>query len=489
MRVIVIGAGIGGLSAACIMANKGHQVQLIEQNKQPGGKMNLMSEKGYRFDTGPSLLTMPFILKQLFQQCGEEVEEHLKLIEPDPLCKYFYPDGTVFNSYINREQALKEINRIAPEDAEAYIKFLDYAESLYNKTADAFIFNPLYSLKDFGNLNLWDFFGIDAFATVSNKVDQYFSSSYLRKFFKRFTTYNGSSPYLAPATLNVIPHVEINQGGYYVKGGLYKITECLHELAKRSGVEFKFNSKVDKIRIDNDEVEGVIVNGTPLDADLVIANSDFSETVRHMLPPDSISRKQHRKAEAAEPSSSGFVLLLGVDTRYQQLNHHNIFFSGNYEEEFRQIFQEKVMPDDPTIYVANTSHTDKGHAPQGHSNLFILVNAPYLIEHHHWDQQKHQYGDKVIEELEKRGLDDLSNHIIFRDSISPKDFYHKYRSNKGSIYGTSSNSTFSAFVRPRNKSREIKGLYFVGGSTHPGGGIPLVIQSAFNAASLIERYE
>ncbi|MBO6524194.1 MAG: phytoene desaturase [Balneolaceae bacterium] len=489
MKISVIGAGIGGLASACLLASRGHKVTVYEKNSRVGGKMNLVEAEGFRFDTGPSLLTMPHLLEKLFNECEQRLEDHLKLLPISPICRYNYQDGTVFDCFDDRLKTQSEIDRIAPEDSQSYSQFLDYAESIYNKTADAFIYNPLYDFSDFRNLDLFSFFGIDAFSKVSGKIDAYFESEYLRKFFKRFTTYNGSSPYLAPATLNVIPHVELNQGGFYVDGGMYKIAETLFWLAGSLGVDFVFNAEVSEINVSNKKIDGIYVNGAFHSSDLVVANSDATETVVHLLSEVDIPIKKKEKAAAIEPSCSGFVLLLGIDTQYEQLVHHNIFFSQNYEQEFQQIFEQKVMPGDPTIYIANTSFSNPSHAPEGGSNLFVLVNAPYLSESYDWDKESASYGSKVIKSLEERGLSDLSSHITFQSIITPKDFYIKYLSNKGSIYGTSSNNKFAAFVRPRNKSREIDGLYFAGGSTHPGGGIPLVIQSAFNVVELIDRYE
>lgn len=487
MNITIIGAGIGGLSAACLLAKQGHTVTVLEKNEGIGGKMNQVEQNGYRFDTGPSLFTMPEIFASLFEYCGTTLSEQLELIPLNNNCRYFYQDGTQFNNYSDLDKTLKEVKRIAPEDEQAFVKFLDYAESIYHKTNDAFVLNPLYNLHDLKGLDLFSFFGVDAFTTVSKRVNSYFKSSYLRQFFKRFTTYNGSSPFLAPATLNVIPHIEINQGGYYVKGGLFKVARSLYDLANSLEVNFLFDSEVAQIHILKKKVTGVETkNGKLLDADLVVANSDATETIIELIDKDAISPKKKRKAAQIEPSCSGFVLLLGINKTYDQLIHHNLFFSKNYEREFVQIFTEKMMPDDPTIYVANTSYSDPEHAPEGGSNLFILVNAPYLSNKYDWGLS--DYGDKVIQELENRGLENLSEHIQFRQEITPADFYTKYRSNKGSIYGTSSNNKFSAFIRPRNKSRDIDGLYFVGGSTHPGGGIPLVVQSALNVAGLVERF-
>jgi phytoene desaturase len=488
-NIAIIGAGIGGLSSACLMAAKGYKVTVFEKNKRVGGKMNLFQSDGFTFDTGPSLLTMPHILERLFSECGYKLAEHLKLIPLSPVCRYFYQDGKSFDCFDNRGLTVSEIRNIAPEDAEAYSSFLDYSEDLYRKTEQAFIYNPLFDLSDFKDLDLLSFLGIDAFNTVSSRVDSYFKSPYLRKFFKRFTTYNGSSPYQAPATLNVIPHVELNQGGFYVDGGIYKIAETLFWMAQNLGVNFKFDTTIESISVNNGAVSGISAGSDYFDSDLVIANSDATETIVHLIDSDKISARQRKKAEQIEPSCSGFVLLLGIDRKYDQLKHHNIFFSDDYRSEFDQIFDLKKMPEDPTIYVANTSVSNPAHAPEGGSNLFILVNAPYLSDQYNWDIHADEYENKVISELQKRGLEDLREHIKVKERITPRDFYDRYLSNKGSIYGTSSNSKFSAFLRPRNKSREINGLYFVGGSTHPGGGIPLVVQSALNAAELIDRYE
>lgn len=490
MKISVIGAGLGGLSAACLLAAKGHQLTVFEKNEKVGGKMNILEQKGFRFDTGPSLLTMPFVLENLFKECGANLKEYLELVPLSPLCKYFYPDGTVFNNWKDKQKTVSEIQGFAPKDAESYSRFLAHTSNLYSKTADAFIFNPLYSFTDLKELDLLSFFSIDAFKTVSDRVNSEFKSPYLRQFFKRFTTYNGSSPFQAPATMNVIPHVEINMGGYYVEGGLYKVAEALHKLALSLGVRFEFNAEISEIMLKSGKAIGLkLKDETKVFSDLVISNSDATETIVRLLPNSKISSRKKEKARHIEPSCSGFVLMLGVDKIYEQLVHHNIYFSGDYEFEFKQIFSDKVMPDDPTIYIANTSYSDPKHAIEDGSNLFILVNAPYISKHYDWRKKEIIYGEKVISELENRGLDELRNHIILRKSITPLDFYSKYYSNKGSIYGTSSNNKFSAFLRPRNKSREIDGLYLVGGSTHPGGGIPLVVQSAFNAVDLIQRFE
>jgi len=485
----VIGAGLGGLAVSCLLANEGYNVTVYEKNSRPGGKMGEVTADGFRFDTGPSLVTMPSVLERLFERCGAHLSDYITLTEPEPLCRYFYPDGTRFDNYRPVDKAADELKKIAPDELNAYFNFLDYASRLYDKTSDAFLFNPLYDFLDIRHLNFRDLAGIDAFNTVSERVNSRFESTYLRQFFKRFTTYNGSSPYQAPATLNVIPHVEINLGGYYVDGGLYRMVEALVQLGRELGVEYRYESVVSEILTDKNRVCGIALrDDTTINLDLVISNSDANETYLALLPKSNISFLKRKMISNTEPSCSGFVLLLGIDRRYEQLVHHNVFFSEDYRDEFHTIFRKRLPPSDPTIYIANTSHTNPQHAEPTGSNLFVLVNAPSLDGNIDWNIIKNEYASRLMGKLEERGLKGLRDAVSFKTMITPIDFYQKFRSNRGSIYGTSSNGLLSAFYRPRNKSRSIEGLYLAGGSTHPGGGIPLVILSAFHCMELIKRY-
>lgn len=489
-QAIVIGAGIGGLVSSILLANNGYRVTVLEKNSTVGGKMQQHEAEGYRFDTGPSLLTMPFLLEKVFKSCGENLSDYLKFSELEPLCRYFYPDNTQFDNYSDREKSKKELERIAPKDVKSYDRFLNRSKKLYKRTSKAFLFNPLYQLSDFTSVNFINLLRIDALSTVSKKVDRSFSSPYLRQFFKRFTTYNGSSPFKAPATLNVIPHVELDQGGYYVHGGMYNIAFALEKLAIKLGVQFSFNNPVERIHTDQDKIKGVrLKSGAELACDIVFTNTDATDTILNLMPESSFPRKRRDQQKEVEPSCSGFVIMLGCNKKWEQLKHHNVFFSSDYKKEFDDIFDQKKLPEDPTIYVANTSFSDPNHAPKYGSNLFILVNAPYIHSYQNWPSLKQFYTTFLIEELEKRGLKGLNDSIETIEIITPLDFFDKYRSNRGSIYGTSSNSRFSAFLRPRNKERTFENLYMVGGSTHPGGGIPLVIQSAFNAIELLRRFE
>ncbi len=490
MKISVIGAGLGGLSASAILASRGHTVDLFEQNENPGGKMQELRSTGFRFDTGPSLLTMPFLLEQVFERCGKSSADYLEWTQVEPVCRYQFPDGSVFHNYHDPRRNREELMRIAPEDVEAWDQFLDYSSDLYRRTAETFLFNPLQGIRDMQLSDIPDFLRIDAFTTVSKRVDDYFSSPRLRQLFKRFPTYNGSSPYQAPATLNVIPFVELRLGGYYIKGGMYNLARALVKLAEDCGVRIHIGVPVDMIVPDPGRkraISGLMINGTLYEADAVVANSDATATYMSLMPRNALSQLNKRRISRIEPSCSGFVVLLGLNRIYPQLKHHNIFFSDNYEEEFRTIFDLREPPQDPTVYITNTSLTDPGDAPPDCSNFFMLVNAPYTAAGQLWHEWTETYTDHIIHTMEARGLEGLRDAILFRKVITPPDFERLYGSNKGSIYGTSSNNRNAAFIRPRNKSPWFDNLYLCGGSTHPGGGIPLVMQSAMNVDALVNR--
>lgn len=491
-KIGIIGAGIGGLSIACRLAKDGHEVHLFEKNEQVGGKLNEWQSNGFRFDTGPSLLTMPYLLDELFTYCEENIDEYLNYSPIHTLCRYFWKDGTQLDSYVDTQKALAEIRRIAPEDEQAYMNFLAYSQSIYEKTASAFLESPLYEWLDLKPLKLTDVFKIDALQTMAKSIDKRFKSTYLRQLFKRFATYNGSNPYKAPATLNVIAHVELSMGGYYVEGGMYNIAKSLKNLALKMGVEIHLNSTIDELVSSKNprDLIALKLNNKVLNFDTIISNCDATITHTELTNNDQINLPKKSQLKSIEPSCSGFVMMLGINKSFSQLKHHNIFFSDNYEKEFTDIFKHKKASSNPTIYIANTSLSTSCDVPsEGKSNLFILVNTPYLnSENTIWSEQETQaYGQQIIDILEKFGLDGLNSSIEVKNYITPTDFYTKYKSNKGSIYGTSSNGKMAAFSRPKNKSIYFNNLYLTGGSTHPGGGIPLAILSAKHAHTLFNR--
>ncbi|MET0752222.1 MAG: phytoene desaturase family protein [Pyrinomonadaceae bacterium] len=484
-KIIVIGAGIGGLSAAIRLARSGFSVQVLEKNESVGGKVNFVEADGYKFDTGASLLTMPHILEDLFKFAGRELKDYLDIVPLEPICRYFWTDGTIFDASQDLEKTGSEITRISRQDAANFRKYLADSRRKYEVAEKTFL---AHSLNDLPRLlrpkYLKDLFAISTLKTLDEHNKKYFSSAKLRQLFNRFATYNGSSPFQIPATFALIPFVEFGLGAWYARGGMYEIPKALERLAGELKVEFCFDAEIEKILVEQGKAVGVkLKSGKELRSDFVVSNADAVETYRNLLPVE------NKKIESREPSCSGFVLLLGVKKRFSLLAHHNIFFSDDYKAEFDAIFKEKRPAANPTIYVCAASKTDATQAPEGHENLFVLINAPYTSDKTDWEKEKQSYRDLIIKKLENAGLEDLENSVDFEQIITPADFEKKYRANRGSIYGVSSNGIFSAFLRVPNKAKDVENLYFTGGATHPGGGIPLVLLSGKMAAELITNHE
>ena len=477
-HIIVIGAGLGGLSAAIRLAYRGFKVSVFEKNATVGGKMQeVVSHNGYRFDTGPTLITMPFVFEELFHSVGRNLSDYLSLLPLESACKYFFSDGSSFTAYCDLNRLREEIARVFPSETENFERYFQYAKKIYDATAENFIYNPL-SFSRLLKSNPLDLLHIDAFSTAHAANARFFKDSRLVQFLDRFPTYVGSSPYLAPATLNVIPFVELAFGGFYVKGGMIELAKAYHKLAEELGATFHFNQSVTRILTSNGKVSGVqLANGETLTCDAIVSNDDAVHTYADLLGKKQIEQKY-------EASCSGFVLCLGVGATHEHLAHHNIFFASDYEKEFAEIFEQKVMPNEPTIYISISSKSDTGQAPEGKENWFVLINAPFLSKAYDWEKEKTAYRNLVVNRLKSLGFTRLEEQIEFEHIITPMDLKMKFNSFRGSIYGISSNNRMSAFLRPRNRGK-VKGLYLASGSAHPGGGTPMVTLSGKFAAELL----
>ena len=474
--IIIVGGGLGGLAAAIRLAARGRRVVLLEKNERVGGKLNIVSEASYTFDTGPSLLTMPWVLRALFESAGARMEDALELVPVEPTCRYRWPDGTRFDAFQSLPLLLQAISQLDPRDVAGFLRFLAYAERIYQAVAEPFLLHPFDGLRDLITPALLrDTWKIDPLRTVDQAVRSFFHSPYLRQVFNRYATYNGSSPYQAPATFNLIAYVEFAEGGWYLRGGMYTLARALERLAHQLGVDIRTSCPVARVLVRDGAACGVILDdGEKLDAAAVIVNADPRYAYQALLPDQ---RRTAARLARLEPSCSGFILLLGIDRTYPDLAHHNIFFSTDYRREFAAIFSKRVPAPDPTVYVCATSLSDPAHAPPGHTNLFVLVNAPALDKRVNWGREAAGYRDTVIRKLERMGLAHLEQHIAYERIIAPDDLQMRYNAAGGAIYGLASNAPWTAFLRPPLRARDLRRLYFVGGGTHPGGGIPLVLLS------------
>jgi phytoene desaturase len=486
-EVIIVGGGLGGLAAAIRLQAAGHRVRLLEKNERVGGKLNSVQADGFTFDTGPSLLTMPWVVRELWTATGRCADDVLSIMPVDPVCRYTWPDGTRWDHRAALPDLIAEMTRLSPPDAVSFFRFMAFAGRIYAATAEPFLLSPFRGWRDFITPRFFrDAPALDPLHTVDQAVRRYFRSPYLQQVFNRYATYNGSSPYRAPATFCIIPYIEFSEGGWYLKGGMYALARELLRLAETLGVEVETNAEVVAVSVHAGAARGVrLAQGRELAAERVIVNVDALHGLRHLVAPEHRRAWTNRRIDRFEPSCSGFVLLLGIDRDYPTLAHHNIFFSSDYPAEFRAIFDLQVPTPDPTIYVAATVRADSSHAPPGGMNLFVLVNAPATSERFQWEREARSYRDLVVRLLERRGLPGLSQHIRYEQMITPTDFQNRYYAWRGALYGPASNQPLSAFLRPPIVSPDVRNLYFVGGATHPGGGIPLVLLSGKAVAATI----
>ncbi|MGI8856858.1 MAG: phytoene desaturase family protein [Thermomicrobiales bacterium] len=499
-HVVIIGAGMGGLAAAIRLAAAGARVTVCEQGARPGGKLNRWERDGWTFDTGPSLLTMPWVLRDLFAEAGASLDDYLTLDPVDPVCRYFFADGAMLDVTTDSARMAANIDALSPRDVPAFFRFLGYAADLYALAGEPFLRYPLDRTllrRERATLFRYGFRPRDLTKllsplTVHQTVSRFFSDPRLRQVFDRYATYNGSSPYRAPAAFCLIPFVEFATGAWHPRGGMYRIAEALTALATHLGVDVRCDTPVAAINQRAGGTAGVrLTSGEVIPAHAVISNVDVLTTVERLFETETAAIQHARvRLRALEPSYSGFVLLLGTNRPFPALPHHSIYFPADYEAEFRDILDRHVPPHDPTIYICRATATDPSAAPPGCDNLFIMVNVPHLDGQTDWRAIAAPYRDHLLEVLRRRGLD-LAPSIIVEDMWTPERIASAYGAQRGAIYGFASNNRRAAFLRPPNKSDAMRNLYFAGGSTHPGGGIPLALLSGKIAADLIldERRE
>ncbi len=486
LPVVIIGGGLGGLAAAIRLALQGRRVVLCEKNERLGGKLNLHQAAGYTFDTGPSLLTMPWVIRDLFAAAGRSIDDYLCLEQVEPACRYFWPDGVRFDAWQRLPQLIQEIERISPVDVPHFFQFLAHTARIYDAVAEPFLLRPFDGLRELITPTMARHaLRIDALRSVDAAVRSFFRSPHLRQLFNRYATYNGSSPYLSPATFTLIAYIELAEGGWYVRGGMYQLAVALARLAGELGVEIRPQTAVREIVIERGKACGArLEHGELLPAAAVVVNADPRYAYEQLIPG---GQREAARLARLEPSCSGVVLFLGVEGDFPQLAHHNIFFSADYPAEFQAIFAERQPALDPTVYIAATCRSDPLHAPPGHMNLFVLVNAPADDGRIDWERVMPAYRDHIIAKLEQMGLRGLRQAIRYAHHWTPADLARAYNAPAGAIYGLSSNSPFAAFARPPLRARRVQQLYFVGGGTHPGGGIPLVLLSGKAVAERIAR--
>jgi phytoene desaturase len=476
-NVAVIGSGVGGIASAIRLKNKGYNVTVFEKNSYLGGKLSEIKKDGFRFDSGPSLLTLPELIDDLFYISKKNPRDYIDFIKLESSCRYFYPDKTIINAYNDINKFALEIQNNTIDKTESVYKYLKKSEDIYNITSNVFLFRSLHKINNFlnkdvlnGILNIQK---VDVFRTMNQANEKLFRDPKTIQLFNRYATYNGSNPYKAPATLNVISHLEHNRGAYIAKGGMYSVISSLSKLSQDLGIETFYNSNIEKINIEKNRIKGIKVNSENKDFDIVVNNMDvinsYKTILKDVAPPKHLLKQ--------EGSSSALIFYWGIKGNFPKLDVHNIFFSDNYKKEFSYLFDEHEIYKEPTVYVYVSSKINKEDAPEDCENWFVMINVPYNSGQE-WENLIKNARKNIINKLNNILEIDLDKYIINENILDPRLIESKTSSYRGSLYGISSNNKYAAFLRHPNFLNNIENLYFCGGSVHPGGGIPLALASA-----------
>ncbi|MGW8123765.1 1-hydroxycarotenoid 3,4-desaturase CrtD [Roseivirga echinicomitans] len=475
--VAIIGSGIAGLACAIRLAKKGHTVSVFEANSYPGGKLTEIQLGGYRFDAGPSLFTLPEEIEALYKLHGLDPKSHFEYKKLDSICKYFYPDGTIINAVADIEALKKEIHQKTGEPKKNIQKALNESSFLYESLSPLFMQKSLHKTSTWLSKLAFSAYGKLLrfnFNRTMNQVNEgSFKSEKVVQLFNRYATYNGSNPYQAPGTLNIISHLEFGIGAYFPTKGMHDITQSLYALAVKVGVKFVFNTPVTKITIHEGKTKGVVTKYGFHKMDRVVSNMDVVATYEKLLKDENKPKKLLKQAK----SSSALIFYWGIKKEFKQLDLHNIFFSNDYKAEFDHIFKQGTVFNDPTVYLNITSTQKADDAPEGCQNWFTMINVPNN-QGQNWDEVIKEARVNILKKLSAQLGEDIESLIEEEDVLDPIKIEVRTSSSQGALYGNSSNNRYSAFLRHPNFSKRIKGLYFCGGSVHPGGGIPLCLLSA-----------
>lgn len=493
---IVVGAGLGGMASAIRLRRAGWKVVVLEKNMRVGGKLDCHAAGGFLWDIGPTVVTLTPVLTELFEHAGQRLEDYLELVPVDPMCRSFFADGKVLNSWANGHLFKIEIARQEQDQGQALEGYLRYARRLHDLGGEAWLYHPPRTPLGFLRWSILKRLGGLPAAlsgrSLAAAVERRFTSPHVRRIFERYATWIGSSPYRAPALFNFISYIELQGGGWYLRGGIFRLAEALEKCAREVGVEFVFDAEVSSVlferagRLGATRARGVVVkNHIEMKADAVVINADPLHAWNRLLQGFPRAPAIFRRLQKRPFSLSPFLLLWGVKRRYPQLAHHNVFFSPDSREEFDDIFLRHLPSRAPTIYVGISARTDPTQAPPGQDNYVVLVNTPPIEPDHHWEKERDGYRDLIVRRLESQGLDALGDHIVCEKIITPADFAARTHAFRGAIHGHAFHSRRDVFARPRARCPGIQGLYLVGGGVRPGGGIPLVLLSAQRAVGAL----
>ncbi|HET9086116.1 MAG TPA: phytoene desaturase family protein [Acidobacteriaceae bacterium] len=494
MHVAVIGSGLGGLSAACTLAARGYRVDVFEKNAWLGGKAAVLSQQGFRFDMGPTILIQPSVLQKIFGEAGRELDDYLPMVQIDPQWRCFFDDGSVLDLQRDIGAMAETLDTWTPGLGRKYTQFMQLSETLHGISDRFFFWRSIGSMRDTFELSgtfqksvLKDVLQMRLGQSVSGTIREHMPDTRVAQMLDHFVQYVGSSPSASPAILCAIGHMQTEEGIWYPLGGTRAVPEALIQLGRELGVVFHVGNGVIRISQQNGKVTGIVTDdGREHLFDAVVSNSDAVRTHRDLVGGRTARRFDARRRY--EPACSGVVLYLGLKKRYEHLAHHDFVFSRDPHEEFHAIYELGEPAPDPTCYLAATAATDPATAPAGGEALYVLVHTPHLRKHHNWVEMLPTYRKVILNKLKRTaGLTDIEDRIVFESALTPQDIHDRYRVLNGAIYGISSHGRFNGAFKPPNASSDLEGLFLAGGAAHPGPGMPMVLMSGWIAADALDQ--
>ncbi|WP_130806420.1 phytoene desaturase family protein [Senegalia massiliensis] len=487
-KVIIIGAGPGGLSAGMILATKGYDVEIFEKQSFLGGRTSTFNIEDYKFDLGPTFLMMKDVLEDLFNKTGRKVKDYIDIKEVDPLYRIVYGDGKEFYPSRKPEKMISEIERLFPGNVEGYKRFMNKEKKKYDILFDALkesYIRPVDLLKKEA-LKAIPYIGIGK--SLFDVLGKYFNEDDLKMAFTFQAKYLGMSPWECPGGYSIISYIEHVTGVHHIMGGFGEITKAMAKVIEEEGGQIHLNSSVKKLLIENKKVIGVeLDNGKKHFSNNTVINSDFGYSMNNLIEDNYKKKYNKEKINRKQYSCSTYMLYLGIDKVYN-IPHNNIIFSSDYKNNVYEIGNSKILSEDPSIYVQNAVVTDKSVAPKGKSTIYILVPVPNNTSNIDWEKEKYEFRDKVLNILETRGgFTDLRKHIEVERMITPKNWEEEMNVYKGAVFNLGHNISQMLYFRPHNKFEELDDCYLVGGGTHPGSGLPTIFESGIITSKLLEE--
>ncbi|MFH2005332.1 MAG: phytoene desaturase family protein [bacterium] len=485
-KVLVIGGGLGGLSAAAHLAAAGFEVELFEKNPQLGGKLNELELDGFKFDLGPSIIILPHLFRRIWERAGKSMQDYVQLEEVTPQWRSFWEDGTVIDLHPDMALMERELEKLG-RGGEGYWAFMDYSRMLWKFAEEAYLERGSDTigevLQGHGLVEVAK--RSDLFASMDSGVRRFIKEPHLRDMLNFFIKYVGSSAYDAPAMLNLLPYSQLGYGLWYVTGGMYNLARGLRRLLQDLGVTLHTDAEVTRIHKQGDRVTGLqTADGATHAGDIVVSNMEIIPAYKELLGDgDKLRVKAYERI--FEPACSGLVVHLGLDRVFPQVHHHNFVFSRDPKQHWHSVHHAKEIPEDPTIYLVSPTVTNPDLAPQGHSILKLLPHIPYSQDPPFSAADYDRLKERLFDKLERVGLRGLRDAITVEHVLTPEDLQRMYYSNRGAIYGVVSNRKQNFALKAPKSSSIYENLFFVGGSVNPGGGTCMVVLSGQKAAELI----